>query len=340
MRPRLPPGQQLAAPGKWPIIGEKLPAAGFDPWTLQITGLTGTSLSFGLNDLAALPQTELTLDIHCVTRWSIFDMKFRGVALKTLLDSAGVLPKARFISFLAHSSRNHSTSLSLNDAIQLNTLVATHANDEPIATEHGGPLRNVVPGRYFYKSVKWLKEIRLLRDDELGMWERESGYHNTADPWLEQRYMAPSIDKRTALQLIEMRDFSGRDLRSIEARGRDLTGLKAVNALLRDACFQQAILVDADFSGANLSNAHFELANLSEADFAGADVEGASFHGALLAGVDLSDASLIGSSFIGEFEGQTVAARIDATTRFRRDSLESLAPHQKEFVLGCSPQLV
>jgi DMSO/TMAO reductase YedYZ molybdopterin-dependent catalytic subunit len=340
MKSRLPPGQQLAAPGKWPIIGEKTPAASDGPWQLRVTGLVQRELEFGLGELATMPLRELLLDIHCVTRWSIFDMRFSGVSLNHMLELASPLPAARFVSFVSHSERNHSTSLLLYDAIKLETLIATHANDEEIATNHGGPIRNIVPGRYFYKSVKWLKEIRLLENDELGMWEKESGYHNTADPWLEQRYMAPTIDKRTAAQLIESQDFSNRDLRSIQCNDRDLLGLNARNALLRDSNFQRAILARADFSGANLSNAHFELADLHDAMFRGSDVEGASFNGANLLGVDLSDVSLIGGSFFGEFEGQKASARIDNTTTFRRESLESLASLQREFVLGCSPRLI
>ncbi len=340
MKPRLPPGQQLAAPGKWPIIGEKTPAPSNGPWRLKVSGEVGQELDLSMHDLESLPQREFALDIHCVTRWSIYDMLFAGVSLKVLLENAEPSPEARFVSFVAHSVQKHSTSLTLSDALGLGTLIATHANGKLISTDHGGPIRNIVPGRYFYKSVKWLKEIRLLKNDELGMWERESGYHNTADPWLEQRYMAPTIDKRTALQLIESRDFSNLDLRSIQANDRDLTGLYAKNALLRDSNFQRAILAGADFSGANLSNAHFELADLSNGIFFFADVEGASFNGAILCGVNLSDASLIGSSFFGQFEGQPVTATIDESTTFRRDSLESLAPTQREFVLSCSPTLV
>ena len=128
-----------------------------------------------------------------------------------------------------------------------------------IRDSHGGPIRNIVPRKYFYKSVKWLEKIELLSEDRLGYWEADTGYHNLADPWKEQRYMASTIDRRTAAKLIESKDFSNRDLRSIDASNRNLDGLNASGASLRDASFEQCSLVGADFSNANLSNANFCL---------------------------------------------------------------------------------
>lgn len=339
-QPRLPAGQQLLAPGKWPLIGEKVPAPCDGPWTLRVAGLVSRELLFRLEDLAELPQQERVMDIHCVTRWSVLDMHFSGVLLADLLERAGILPSARYVSFLSRSLHSHSTSLGLADSLRLGTLLATAANGQPISSEHGGPLRNIVPGRYFYKSVKWLCEIRLLERDELGTWERESGYHNTADPWQEQRYLAPTMDRRTAAALIASRDFAGRDLRSIVADDRDLAGLRAAGARLRDASFRRANLERADFSGANLSNAHFDGSSLQFALFTGADLEGASFHGARLAGVDFSSASLIGSSFVGEVDGRPVAARIDSDTVFASAGIEVLAPRQRDFIRDSPARLV
>lgn len=333
---RLPPGQQLAAPGKWPVIGERTPAPNPGPWILRVCGCVERPLVLDLEQFSRLPRTALRLDIHCVTRWSIFDMDFSGVLLADLLALAGIGPSARFVSFRSQSMHDHSSSLELADAIEKGTLVANQAGGAPLTPEHGGPLRNIVPGKYFYKSVKWLKEICLLEQDHPGTWERESGYHNHADPWLEQRYIAPQIDKREAAMLIAQRDFSGRDLRSLLADRLDLSGLKANAAQLRDASFRGAILRDADFSQANLSNAHLELADLTGARFPGADVEGASFNGANLSGVDLRSASLIGCTFTGidRKTGQTASATLDQTTCFTRSSLEALAAEQQQYILA------
>jgi DMSO/TMAO reductase YedYZ molybdopterin-dependent catalytic subunit len=329
---RIPPGQQLVATGKWPVIGEREPAQSDAPWTLKISGLVANPIEYSLEDLRAFPQTTTTLDIHCVTRWSKLDVQFSGVLLKDLLSFAQPADHAQFVSFVARSSRKHSTSLKIVDASNLGTLIALDVEGAPIPVGHGGPLRNIMGGRYFYKSVKWLEEIAVLEKDRLGFWEAESGYHNLADPWTEQRYMVPTIDRRKSIQLIASRNFSDQDLRSIDATERDLSGLKASNASLRDANFTRAILTKADFSNANLSNAHFHHANLAGANFKGADVEGADFSGANLNGVDFTDCSAIGASFFVEHEGQRTEAIIDESTTLPDAVIAPLFPAQLAFV--------
>ena len=199
----LPPHQQLVAPGKWPFVGESCanPNRRGEPWQLKVTGLVARTQTWSLEEFGALPQVDTRIDIHCVTRWSKLGAHFGGVLLQTLLDSCQPLPQARFVSFVARSARRHSTSLSLQDALPLGTLLALSYEGQPLTQEHGGPIRTVVRDRYFYKSLKWLEEIRLLAEDELGYWEKEAGYHNEADPWREQRYIVPQKDfVRRALQ--------------------------------------------------------------------------------------------------------------------------------------------
>lgn len=295
----LPPNQRLVAPGKWPVVGEKAPRQGdTTPWSVTVCGGVVEPRTFGLDTLAQLPQVSETHDIHCVTRWSKLAVCFTGVPLKELLLlCGGPLPEAQFVSFVARSDRNHSTSLPLADALALGCLVATQADGEPLDETHGGPVRIVTPGRYFYKSVKWLERIDLRSEDQLGYWEGVTGYHNGADPWKEERYIASEINPRVLEKALAARDFSGLDLRGVDLRGRDLSGLKAVGALLRDAHFEGARLHNADFTDANLSNAHLEQADLTAARFTRADLEGAAFDRALLPGADFTDASLFGTTF-------------------------------------------
>ena len=209
---KIPAGQQPVSKNKWPIIGEKQPALSDQPWTLSFSGLINNELTFTPEQLRSLPQTILKMDIHCVTRWSRQVVEFEGVLLSHLLEQAAIQPTANFISFVSRSDRNHSTSLRIDVACELNTLLALSVDGNELGIDHGGPIRNIVPNRYFYKSVKWLESIELLSEDRLGYWEAETGYHNNADPWKEERYMAPTIDRRTAAKLIESRDFSGHDL--------------------------------------------------------------------------------------------------------------------------------
>ena len=329
----LPPNQQLVSAGKWPVVGEKAPRRSDTPWIVEVCGLVRNPRIWSLNDLLRIPHSEFRVDIHCVTRWSRPGSRFRGIPLETLLAESAPEESARFVSFVARSERNHSTSLSLEDARNLGTFIALEFEGAPISEEHGGPVRTVTPGRYFYKSLKWLERIELLAEDRLGYWEAEAGYHNTGDPWLEQRYMAPTIDRRDAQRLIESRDFSNRDLRSIDASGRDLDGLNARNALLRDADFRKASLRGADFDSANLSNAHLQGANLQDAVFAGADVEGADFTGSDLRGADFTGASLFGATFASE-SADPDSALMDATTGIPPESLAALTEFQQQIVLG------
>lgn len=328
----IPSGQQLVAKNKWPIIGEKRPAKIDRPWQLEIKGLVGNALCVSPEDLSSMNQTRMRIDIHCVTRWSRQAVEFEGVLLSELLAQANVNTDARFISFISRSERNHSTSLPVDVAIDLNTLIALRVDDKNLELEHGGPIRNIVPGRYFYKSVKWLEHIELLAEDRLGFWEAETGYHNNADPWKEERYMAPTIDRRTAIKLIESRDFSDRDLRSIDASKRDLAGLNAKKALLRDADFRNSNLSNADFSEANLSNAHLENSDLTGVKFVGTDLEGANLSGADIRGADFTGCSLIGSSFVEtQSDGTLLRAKMNQSTIIPANLLEPLTALQKEF---------
>jgi hypothetical protein len=293
------------------VVGEKAPRVSDAPWVVTIAGLVRAPATLSLAEIEALPCVERTIDIHCVTRWSKPGVVFGGVALDELLSPCGPLPGARFISFVARSDRNHSTSLPLGDALALDTLFAFSADGAPLAEEHGGPIRSVVPGRYFYKSLKWLERIELLAEDRLGYWESEAGYHNHADPQREERYIAPDAPRQVIEKALRTRDFSGLDLRGIDARGRDLSGLVAREAKLRDAHFENATLAGGDFSGANLSNAHLQGADLRGVNFRRADVEGAAFDGADLTGADFAGASLFGATFAGAVMDAVVATILD-----------------------------
>lgn len=335
-RSRIPPGQQLAAPGKWPLVGERVPPPAPPTWTVEVTGQVERPTTFTLDELRSLPQTELVTDIHCVTRWSRLGVHFRGVLLAELLGRVKPLAIASHISFVAHSTREHSTSLPLSDALELGTLLVFEADGGVLSTEHGGPLRTVVPGRYFYKSLKWLKRIELLAQDRLGYWEAESGYHNVADPWREQRYAAANLNKTEVARLLAARDFSGIDLRSVELSSADLPGLKAVKSLLRDARFRGANLEGADFTQANLSNAQLLGANLHDAVFRDADLEGADFTSADLRGCDFRGASLFGASL--HTEGAK-PAQIDTSTLFSLSIWDQLTPQQAEFLRELGPTI-
>lgn len=292
-----------------------------------------------LDELRQLPVVTRQVDIHCVTRWSKLGATFSGVRLADLLALVGPRPEAKFVSFVAHTARSHSTSLELATALNMDAFLAFDVDGQPLPVEHGGPVRVVTPGRYFYKSLKWLARMELLTEDRLGHWESTAGYHNHADPWREERYRASALTSDQMQTALSLRDFRGQDLRGLQAVGQTLDGLQADGALLRDADFSNASLRQASFRGANLTNARFCGANLGGACFAAADLEGVDFSGADLRGANLREALLLATTFMAtDATGTLVSARMDQGTQFSAARLEDLMPDQAAYIrqAGCS----
>ncbi len=181
---RLPPGQYLTE--KWPVLhAGSVPKTDLAAWDFKVFGEVETSVTLTYEELQALPQTEVTIDIHCVTRWSRFDTSFKGAHWDELAKLVRPKPSARFV--VAHAEQGFTTNVPLEALEDDNALIAWEADGEPLEPEHGWPLRLVVPSRYFWKSAKWLRALELLATDQPGFWERY-GYHNDADYRQEQRY--------------------------------------------------------------------------------------------------------------------------------------------------------
>jgi DMSO/TMAO reductase YedYZ molybdopterin-dependent catalytic subunit len=181
---RLPPGQYLTE--KWPVLhAGDVPAIDLASWRLRVFGLVEEEITLDYEQLRALPATDVTTDIHCVTRWSRFDAGFRGVHWRELAALCKPLPAAGFV--VAHAPQGFTANLPLDALGDDGAVVCYEADGEPLTAEHGGPVRLVVPSRYFWKSAKWLTGLELVAADQPGFWER-LGYHNDADPWREERY--------------------------------------------------------------------------------------------------------------------------------------------------------
>jgi DMSO/TMAO reductase YedYZ molybdopterin-dependent catalytic subunit len=181
---RLPPGQYLT--GKFPVltVGRN---PGFDlaGWELRVDGEVENSFSLSWEELQALPQAEVTVDIHCVTRWSKLDTVWRGVRVRDLLEYAA--PTARGTHLMARCDGGYTTNLPLDTVMADEVLVAHTYAGKPLEPDHGAPLRLLVPKRYFWKSAKFLRRLEVMSGDRMGFWEL-NGYHNNADPWREQRH--------------------------------------------------------------------------------------------------------------------------------------------------------
>jgi DMSO/TMAO reductase YedYZ molybdopterin-dependent catalytic subunit len=181
---RLPPGQYLTE--KWPVLhAGSIPDVDLATWTFRVFGEVESPVELSWEQFNELPRASNVQDIHCVTRWSRFDAQFEGVHPRDVLALADPKASAQFV--IAHAEHGFTANIPLSFLEEEGALLATHADGEPLAPEHGYPLRLVVPGKYFWKSAKWLRGLELSAVDKPGFWERY-GYHNDADPWQEQRY--------------------------------------------------------------------------------------------------------------------------------------------------------
>jgi DMSO/TMAO reductase YedYZ molybdopterin-dependent catalytic subunit len=183
--PRLPPGQYDTG-RDWPVLtAEVTPKLSLDDWSFTVEGLVEQPTSWTWDEIHALAPSAYEGDIHCVTTWSKLGVAFAGVSVDTLLAIARPQPPATHV--LAFSHTGYTTNLPLADVTGGRAWVAWEYEGQPLAVEHGGPARLLVPHLYFWKSAKWVAGLRVLDHDEPGFWER-NGYHDRGDPWLEQRY--------------------------------------------------------------------------------------------------------------------------------------------------------
>lgn len=179
---RVPPGQFVTR--DFPVLSAgPTPRITTEEWRLELVGQVDRPRTWSWHEFTALRSEEIRVDIHCVTKWSKLDTPWTGVPLDTLLD--GVDTPAQFA--VAHSYGGYTTNLPLADLMSGKAWVAYQYDGEPLAPEHGGPARLLVPHLYLWKSAKWLRAIELRDGDAPGFWEGY-GYHNYGDPWREQRY--------------------------------------------------------------------------------------------------------------------------------------------------------
>jgi DMSO/TMAO reductase YedYZ molybdopterin-dependent catalytic subunit len=181
---RLPPGQHLVR--DWPVLDlGKQPDIARERWRLEVNGMVERPASLDWAGFMALPQTRLTSDIHCVTTWSRYDNDWQGVLTRDLLDHVQPRDEAGFV--MLHGYDGYTTNVPLADFAAANAVLAHSWQGKPLAREHGGPVRLVIPHLYFWKSAKWISRIELIGADKPGFWE-VNGYHMRGDPWAEQRY--------------------------------------------------------------------------------------------------------------------------------------------------------
>lgn len=184
IRPRVPPGQLVT--GKFPVLTYgPTPRIELKDWRLRLVGLVAHPVDLTWEAFRALPQVKVVADFHCVTRWSRLSNEWEGVRFREVARLAQPQPEARFAAIGCYGG--YTTNLELKALLDDDVLLAWRHDGRELAPEHGGPVRLVVPQRYGWKSAKWAHVLEFLAEDRPGFWETH-GYHNTADPWREERF--------------------------------------------------------------------------------------------------------------------------------------------------------
>lgn len=181
---RLPPGQSATL--KWPVLHAG-PIPPFDPkkWDFRITGLVENPVRLTWDEFNRLPMQQVIADMHCVTRWSRFDVRWEGVPAAEVVKLAHPKPEGKYV--MVRAEYDYTANVPLADLLRPTTLFVLKHNGEPLPPEHGYPLRLVVPHLYAWKSVKWVRGLEFMAQDFPGFWE-ENGYNIYGDPFKEQRY--------------------------------------------------------------------------------------------------------------------------------------------------------
>lgn len=183
-RDRLPPGQTLVK--DWPVLDLGVqPDVPEHKFRLDLDGAVENRLSLTLADYRALPVTDSISDMHCVTQWSRYDNRWKGVSAHALIDLVKPDPLTKHVIFHAHDG--YTTNVTMEQFNQPDVFLVHEWEGEPISRQHGGPVRMLIPRLYLWKSAKWVRRIEFVIRDRPGFWETR-GYHNNADPWTEERY--------------------------------------------------------------------------------------------------------------------------------------------------------
>ena len=181
---RVPPGQHLER--GFPVLSAgPTPHTPLDRWDFSIVGKVDQPRRWTWDELHALPQVQVTADIHCVTKWSKLDTHWQGVTVQTLLEQVTYPESAAYV--IAFCDGGYTTNVPLADVLGGKAWIVYAYEGQAIPPEHGGPARLLVPHLYFWKSAKWVRGLQLVEQDQPGFWE-SLGYHNYGDPWKEQRY--------------------------------------------------------------------------------------------------------------------------------------------------------
>jgi DMSO/TMAO reductase YedYZ molybdopterin-dependent catalytic subunit len=186
LKQRIPPGQYETK--DFPVLSAgPTPRTALARWDFSIHGEIAAGQKWTWDEFRSLRRETVTVDIHCVTKWSKLDTVWAGVSVDTLLEGFDLDAQPAIGYLIAVCDGGYTTNLPLAAVRGDKAWVVDEYDGRPLAPEHGGPARLLVPHLYFWKSAKWVRGFQLVREDRPGFWE-SAGYHNHGDPWKEQRY--------------------------------------------------------------------------------------------------------------------------------------------------------
>ena len=181
---RIPPGQSRTK--KWPVLdAHGAPEVDLATWSFEVDGLVEKPQQWSLDEFMQLPAVKVYADFHCVTRWSRLGNLWEGVSVREIVRHAPPKVEARFV--VVHAEDGWTTNMPIEEFLVDDALFAITHDGRLLPTDHGGPVRLVVPRLYAWKSAKWVRGVEFLAHDQAGFWER-GGYHMRGDPWKEERY--------------------------------------------------------------------------------------------------------------------------------------------------------
>jgi len=158
-----------------------LPSKSVADYRLKVGGHVDQPLELTFADLQAMPPTNLDKDFQCVTGWRVHNVKWSGVRLGDLLNRAGMKAGAGGVEFHSFDGA-YTESLTMQQALRPDVIVAYSMEGKTVSREHGGPVRMYVAPMYGYKSCKWLDAINVVQGSpQPGYWE-DRGYD--VDGWV------------------------------------------------------------------------------------------------------------------------------------------------------------
>ncbi|MEW9491213.1 MAG: sulfite oxidase-like oxidoreductase [Candidatus Aramenus sulfurataquae] len=166
-----------------------VPEVDVSKYRLTVTGLVENKLEFSYEELLKMIDVDYVRDFHCVTGWSVKDVRWEGIKIRRLADMAKVKENAKWA--VLYSLDGYTSVVPVEDALHEDAIIALRMNGKPLTLESGFPARPFIPHLYGWKSAKWLTEIEFVDKYVDGFWE-ERGYHERGNVWEEERFKGNS----------------------------------------------------------------------------------------------------------------------------------------------------